>query len=202
MGERAATRSGRVSAAFQRFCDTACYGRARVEPRRPRRRRLRAGADARRDELGHGRDRLALVRAPRRLRRAADDERDLALRRLGEPLGDLARQSRARPPRTASSARGRRRPGGRAAPPRASASVAGSRCGDSNATAACGQRRELVPQRASASLAARQVAEELVPLAREPARDERRLDGRRRRAAPSPRARPRARPRSAARPGR
>ena len=58
-------------------------------------------------------------------------------------------------------------------------SVVGSRCGDSNATAGHGHVAQLLPQLGERLLAAREEAEELVLLADEPRRDERRLDRRR-----------------------
>ena len=112
----------------------------------------RRGTPAR-DELGDGARLPASssgpVPAP-----GAEHERDLALRRLRERAPRPRRPCRARPPRTASSARGRRRP---AAPGSAAASersVAGSRCGDSNATAGHGQPAQLLPERRAAPLAA------------------------------------------------
>ena len=109
----------------------------------------------------------------------ADHERDLALRRLGEARGDLGGAGRARPPRSASSARGRRPPGALGIDAAARlARLAGSRLGDSNATAGQRQPASSSQSRASASAAARQVAEERVALADEAARDERRLDRR------------------------
>jgi len=57
------------------------------------------------------------------------------------------------------------------------ASVPGSRCGDSNATAGQDQARELLPERRELPLPARQIAEELVALADQTARDEGGRDG-------------------------
>ena len=99
-----------------------------------------------RDDLGRdaarraGRDEL-----PDRGERTVDVERARhRARRRASPLPSAARRSaprarrrhRARPPRTASSARGTRRPRARDRTRRASASDAPTRCGDSNATTA------------------------------------------------------------------
>ena len=77
-------------------------------------------------------------RVPRRRRRVrapgAEHERDLALRRGRRTGGELGARCRGRPPRTASSARGRRPPRAPASKAASERSDAPSRCGDSNAT--------------------------------------------------------------------
>ena len=132
----------------------------------------------------------------------AEHERDLAPWGLGEARGELFAAFRARSPRSASSARGTPQPADRA-------SRAASRASDAAAAAATrrrrprhGQRDELLRERLELPSAARQVADELVPVADEPARDERRLDRGRPRAARSTGGPPRAPPRSAGRRGR
>ena len=103
------------------------------------------------DELDDGGERILLAGVARLgIRARADDERDLALRRLREPRRELRRRSRAPPPRSASSARGRRRPAGPGSAAASDRSVAGSRCGDSNATAGCGQPASSAHSAASA----------------------------------------------------
>src|SRR5579871_1382989 len=135
-----------------------------------------AAREACRDELGHRGERLALVGGsclPR-----AEDERDLALRRLGEALGDL----RGRPADdllealrqlAADGDRALRR-GGRQRPQRPRQAL---RRLERDRRPRPG--RELVPQGRERLLAAREEAEEAVLLGREARRDERRLDRRR-----------------------
>ena len=102
------------------------------------------------DELGHGGERVVLggLRPCGRGSRA-DDERDLALRRLGEPRRDLGRRAA----HDLLEALRQLAADGDPARIRAAASersVAGSRCGDSNATAGQGQPRSSSHSAASA----------------------------------------------------
>ena len=106
------------------------------------------------------------------------DERDLALRRLARSARRPRRPCRARPPRTASSARGRRRPDAPASTAASERSVARSRCGDSNATAGSARSRAPARARASARSPRGRKPRNWYALADEPGGDERRLDRR------------------------
>ena len=132
----------------------------------------------------------------------ADDERDLALRRLGEAAPRAPPRCRARPPRTASSARGTRRP-------RAPASTAASERSDAAQALRRLERDDRPPPRRESRARARRARPpcrgrkptNAYALADEPARDERRLD-RGRPGQHRHRRRPRRAPRArAARPG-
>ena len=86
--------------------------------------------------IGHGRSR-------------AEHQRDLALRRLGEALCELRARCRARPPRSASSAHGRRRPRAPGSNAASERSDAGRRWGDSKATT--GQLQRAVSRQSASS---------------------------------------------------
>ena len=98
---------------------------------------------------------------------APSDERDLALRRLGESRRDARPPVRARPPRTASSARGRPRPAAPASPSASERERRRQPLRRLERDHRMRPARKLVPQRRERPLAARQEADELVPLRRE-----------------------------------
>ena len=163
-----------------------------------------AGGDAalraRCDELDHGCDRRVLVR-----RGSRATARSRASPRPSAPRGTAPpgrRRAHRRPPRRASSARGRPRRAGRDPPPRGSpelpAAASAIRTRPSDAA------RRAAPARAPPRSFSRpgDVADEPVLLAREAARDERGLDGRRPRQDRDRRPPRRSRRRRAARPGR
>ena len=120
---------------------------------------------------------LVTLETPARPR--PDHERDLALRRLREPLSQLggrAPHDLLEPLRQLAAdddvalGIGDRR---------ASAARRGNRCADSNATTGQAPSRQLRPERGPLACPPRQEADEAVPLRDEPADDERRLDRRR-----------------------
>ena len=136
--------------------------------------RGRPPADARLDELGDCRERIRLGPALRLGR--ADDDRDLAARRLGEAPGELVGapandllealgQLAADCDRTPRQSLGER------------AETRGQPARGLEGDQRVGPSGELGPESSPRAFGAREVPDELVPLPDEPARDERRLHG-------------------------